>query len=60
VIDAETRAAMEALVTEFSFRVDHGEAAGILEYEDLYVRGDDGQWLFASRKAIPVLPPTIQ
>lgn len=138
MIDAETRAAIQALVTEFSFRVDHGEATGIpelftedgrfespmaklngkdaitaamaqrahanyktrhvvnnlrlkldtaaqirgtvlltlyrwkpdddpqaqasaiLEYEDVYVRGGDGQWLFASRKAIPVLPPNIQ
>jgi hypothetical protein len=136
VIDAETRAEIEALITEFSFRIDHGDAAGIpelftekgsfespaaklhgktaltaamtqrakaehqtrhvisnlrlqqessdqlrgtviltmyrwtpgdtdlqphpvalVEYEDLYERGSDGTWRFASRKAQPVLPP---
>ncbi len=31
MIDANTRAEIEALVTEFSFRIDHGDAAGIPE-----------------------------
>jgi len=133
-INAEVRAAVEALITEFSYRVDHGEAdrvpelfvsdglfdspmatlegaeqiakafeqraradyetrhvisnirllpksadriegtvlltmyrwkpdtenlkampSAIVEYDDVYVRGDDGVWRFASRKARPVL-----
>ena len=42
-----------------------GETAGphpiaLMEYEDVYQRDRNGEWRFASRKVIPVLPPAIQ
>ena len=137
MINVETRAAIEALVIEFSYLIDHGEAAqvpalftdngvfespmaslsgkaaltagleqraraahqtrhvvanlrleaetadrvrgnvlltlyrwtpgegspgpvpaALLEYDDVYVRGAAGDWQFAVRKALPVLPPS--
>ena len=31
----------------------------LVEYEDVYRRSGDGEWRFASRKAIPVLSTTL-
>jgi hypothetical protein len=138
VIDANVRAGIETLVTEFSFLIDHGEASriprlfaedgrfespmatlvgqqaitaamaqrqtaayntrhvvsnlrlqsvstgcvkgtliltlyrwnqgeteaqpqptAVVEYEDVYERNSDGEWLFTSRKALQLLPTNI-
>jgi len=139
VVDPQTRTAVDALVSEFSYRIDHGQAdavaelfmedgvfdspmmtltgksaiavamqkrakatyntrhivsnlrlqrgtegkirgtvmltlyrwsatdedqtaspTALVEYLDVYERGPDGEWLFASRKAQPILPPAKQ